>query len=259
MELWLRPAAKPNNRLPQIFSLWDGTLPDLFLIGQWKDSLVLRTRSLHSKAARGYRERGSGHTLIKDQKIFLTLTSSPEGTRLYQNGKQVKEFPGYPLLEDVPPGKGAFILGNSSIGKSYWEGRIYGLALYNRVLSNQEVIKIIPVGCRGTYQKLKSTSGLIGLYTFGEGKGERINNLAADLNLAFKTRCLPPPPEGYSGMAEQGLFETFRLLSRYGGECDRVHPPGVFLGPLAGSFYPLFIPRCLCPDIPAGDTDQSGH
>jgi hypothetical protein len=124
LELWLCPATKPNNRVPQIFSLWDGTLPDLFLIGQWKDSLVLRTRSLHSKAARGYRERGSGQTLIKDQKVFLTMTSSPEGTRLYHNGSQEKDFPGYPLLGFVPAGKGAFILGNSSIGKSYWEGRI---------------------------------------------------------------------------------------------------------------------------------------
>ena len=102
LELWLCPAAKPNNRLPQIFSLWDRTLSDIFLIGQWKDSLILRTRSLHSNAAKGYRERGSGHALIKDQKVFLTLTSSPEDTRLYHNGIQVKVFPGYPLLEVLP-------------------------------------------------------------------------------------------------------------------------------------------------------------
>ena len=183
MELWLRPAAKPNTRLPQIFSFWDGILPDLFQIGQWKDSLILRTRSLHSKAARGYRERGSGHTLIKDQKIFLTLTSSPAGTRLYQNGEQVKEFPGYPLLKDMPPGGGAFVLGNSSIGKSYWEGRIYGLALYNRVLSNQEVLENYSCWSRRDYQTLKSPSGLVALYTFYEGKGDWAANLARNSGL----------------------------------------------------------------------------
>lgn len=192
IELWLRPTAKPSNRLPVIFSLWDGTLPDLFLIGQWKDSLVLRTRSLHSKAARGYRERGSGHTLIKDQKIFLTLTSSAVGTRLYQNGEQVKEFSGYPLLKDVPPGAGAFVLGNSSIGKSYWEGRIYGLALYNLVLSNREVLQNYSCWSRRDYQTLKSSSGLVGLYVFDECKGNRIQNLAGNTSPLLKPTSFHP-------------------------------------------------------------------
>jgi VanZ family protein len=186
LELWICPAKKPNTRLPQIFSLWDGTLPDLFLIGQWKDSLILRARSLSPKAVRGYRERGSSHALIKDRKIFLTLTSFPAGTTVYQNGEQVKEFPGYPLLENRPVGKGAFILGNSSIGKSYWEGRIYGLALYKRGLSNQEVLQNYSCWSRRDYQTLKSLSGLEGLYTFDERIGDWAFNLAGDSASLYK-------------------------------------------------------------------------
>lgn len=178
--------------MPQIASFWDGKQPDLLQIGQWKDSLILRTRSQHPKVARGYRERGSGHTLIKDQKVFLTLTSSPEITKLYQNGTRVKEFPGYPLMEVVPAGRGAFILGNSSVGKSYWEGRIYGLALYNRVLPNQEVLQNYSYWNNEDYHKLKSSSGLIGLYAFNEGQGDRIKNLAPNSSSLLKPPYFHP-------------------------------------------------------------------
>ena len=176
LECWLRPAAEPNNRLPHILSFWDGRRQEVFLLGQWKDALAIRVRTSRADIPRGYRERGKGQVLVKNRMVFITLTSSPEGSTLYLDGARVKEFPGFPLLEDGPAGPSVLVLGNSATGKSYWEGDLLGLALYNRSLSDREARENHSRWIQRDYQSLKSGQGLIGLYPFNEGKGERIGN-----------------------------------------------------------------------------------
>lgn len=176
LECWLRPAAEPNNRLPHILSFWDGRRQEVFLLGQWKDSPAIRVRTSRPDVPRGYRERGKTQTLIKNRTVFLTLTSSPEGTTLHVDGALAKEFPGFPLLEDRPAGRIVLVLGNSAIGKSYWAGDLLGLALYNRVLSPREIRENHSRWVKRDYQTLKSGPGLIGLYPFNEGKGEWARN-----------------------------------------------------------------------------------
>jgi VanZ family protein len=180
LECWLRPAAEPNNRLPHILSFWDGRRQEVFLLGQWKNALAIRVRTSRPDVPRGYRERGKDQVLVKNRMVFITLTSSPEGTTLYLDGARVKEFPGFPLLEDEPAGPSVLVLGNSAIGKSYWEGNLLGLALYSRGLSDREVRENHSSWIQRDYGSLKSGPGLIGLYPFNEGKGERIGNRTSD-------------------------------------------------------------------------------
>ena len=192
LECWLRPAAEPNNRLPHILSFWDGRRREVFLLGQWKDALAIRVRTSRPDVPRGYRERGQGRVLVKNRTIFLTLTSSPEGTTLYLDGARVKEFPGFPLLDDGPAGPGVLVLGNSAIGKSCWEGDLLGLAVFNRVLSDREVRENHSRWIQRDYGSLKTGQGLIGLYPFNEGKGERIGNLASDSYPLLKPAVFHP-------------------------------------------------------------------
>jgi VanZ family protein len=180
LECWLRPAAEPNNRLPHILSFRDGRRQEVFLLGQWKDALAIRVRTSRADIPRGYRERGKGQVLVKNRVVFITLTSSPEESTLYVDGARVQEFPGFPLLESRPAGPSVLVLGNSPTGKGYWEGDLLGLALYSRTLSDQEVRQNHLHWMQRDYQSLKSGPGLIGLYPFNEGKGERIGNLASD-------------------------------------------------------------------------------
>jgi len=192
LECWLRPAAEPNNRLPHILSLWDGRRREVFLIGQWKDSPAIRVRTSRPDVPRGYRERGQGQVLVKNRTVFVTLTSSPEGTTLYLDGARVKEFPGFPLLEDGPTGPGFLVLGNSAIGKSYWGGDLLGLGLYNRVLPDREVRENHSRWIRRDYPALKNGPGLIGLYPFTEGRGDSVPNLAGGAPPLLKPAVFHP-------------------------------------------------------------------
>ena len=171
LELWLRPAQEPNNRLPHILSYWDGQRQEVFLLGQWKDALAIRIRTQNLKASRGYRERGCERILLKDQDVFLTLTSSRKETVIYYQGRPVKEIPGFFLLEDRGQNPGTVILGNSADGRHFWKGRVFGLAFYDRALSADEIAQNCSHWWMKDYQKLNSIPGLLALYPFAEGKG----------------------------------------------------------------------------------------
>ncbi len=192
LEMELRPAAEPNNRLPHILSLWDGRRQEVFLIGQWKDSTAIRVRTSRPDVPRGYRERGQSRVLIKNRKVFVTLTSSLEGTTLYVDGAMVKTFPGFQLLEDGPAGRGVLVLGNSAIGKSHWAGDLLGLALYSRALSDHEVRENHSRWVRRDYASLKNAPGLIGLYPFTEGQGDSVRNLAGGAHPLLKPAVFHP-------------------------------------------------------------------
>jgi VanZ family protein len=192
LEIALRPAAEPNNRLPHILSFWDGRRQEIFLLGQWKDSLAMRVRTSRPDVPRGYRERGQGQVLVKNRMVFITLASSPEGTTLYLDGVMAKAFPGFPLLEDQPAARTVLVLGNSAIGKSYWHGDLLGLALYNRALSDRKVRENHSSWIQRDYGSLKTGPGLIGLYPFNEGEGERIGNLASDSYPLLKPAVFHP-------------------------------------------------------------------
>lgn len=192
LEMVLRPADEPNNRLPHILSFWDGRPQEVFLIGQWKDSPAIRVRTTDPEISQGYRERGKGKTMIKNRRIFLTLTSSPKGTILYVDGVRAEKFSGFPLFDDLPAGRSVLVIGNSATGKSWWEGDLLGLALYNRALSELEVRENYSCWVKQDYQSLSSEPGMIGLYPFKEGKGEWVRNGVAEVHSLYLPSVFHP-------------------------------------------------------------------
>ena len=96
------------------------------------------------------------------------------------DGARVEKFPGFPLFDDPPAARSVLVVGNSAIGKSWWEGELLGLALYGRVLTELEVRQNYLRWVKKDYQDLKSVSDLIGLYPFNEGKGEWARNVASE-------------------------------------------------------------------------------
>lgn len=181
LEIWLRPLMETTN-LPHILTLSDGKSPELFLVGQWKSHLVIRSR-MEDPVARTrekpYREIGLQNGLLKNQDTFITITSGTGGTVVYVNGKAIRSYSNYNMLADVPERPLRFILGNSSTGESFWIGNLTGFAVYNRVLTAAEVFKSHQTWTGKTPAFVSPGEGCLGMYLFDERKGATILNKAA--------------------------------------------------------------------------------
>jgi hypothetical protein len=75
---------------------------------------------------------------------------------------------------------GRLVIGNSPKNKKGWWGEIKGLAIYNRILSLKEIKRHSSEVPSFGMRKLAEASGLLGLYTFDEGKGDQINSITGD-------------------------------------------------------------------------------
>ena len=84
------------------------------------------------------------------------------------------------------------MVGNSATGKSWWEGDLLGLALYNRFLSGLEVRQNYSLWVKKDYPSLKTGLGLIGLYPLNEGQGEWARNMVSEAYPLFLPSVFHP-------------------------------------------------------------------
>jgi hypothetical protein len=207
LEIWLRPLLETGS-LPHILTLYDGKSPELFLVGQWKSHLVIRSR-IEDPAARirdkPYREIGLQNGLLKNQDTFITITSGAGGTAIYVNGKRIQSYSNYNMLAALTERPLRFILGNSSAGESFWSGNIMGFAVYNRVLTTAQVFKSYQTWTGKDPPLVSADGGCLGMYLFDERKGTTIHN-ETDVNDALvipeifkpvQRRILSPFWQGY--------------------------------------------------------------
>ncbi len=203
LHLWLRPLTETKD-LPYIVTMYDGRAPDVFMIGQWRSHLVIRSRLDHpamGKRGQPYQEIGLENALLKNQDVFISITSGPEGSMVYLNGRHVQSYPQYRLLAGARSGNVRFIFGNAATGHSGWTGSLLGLAIYDHVLTAVQV--------SGNYQSLllndpfliKGGGDPLGLYDFSERRGAIIHNSVAandalvipKMFVPVKRRILEPP------------------------------------------------------------------
>jgi VanZ family protein len=108
------------------------------------------------------------------ERRFLTMTSGPEGTVLYLDGKPLRPDRYQDLLPENYSGQ--LLIGHSPSGEQGWRGIVLGLALYDRVLSAQEVAIHYRLWQRNHIERLGNTRAL---YRFEEEPGNVIRNRAA--------------------------------------------------------------------------------
>jgi hypothetical protein len=139
LELCVRPQSEPGNMIARIVSLYDGKKREVFLIGQWRSHVIIRTRAPGSIGSRGFREIGLKNVLAKADKRFLTIVSGKDGTSISIDGVKEKYVPRFALLSGEEDNSGILVVGNSPDGHSAWEGDLLYLAIYNRLLEAEEI------------------------------------------------------------------------------------------------------------------------
>jgi len=106
----------------------------------------------------------------------VTISSGPNGTVVYLNGRQAQVLPRFTISKSDLSGQ--IVLGTSAVDYEPWPGEIRGLAIYSRELT--------PVAVLAHYENWTARGGepvdlegAIARYTFTEGTGHEIHNAVA--------------------------------------------------------------------------------
>lgn len=176
LEIWLEPESEIDHHLAHILVLYDGNKSQDIVIGQWKTSLIVRSRSLNTGHPT-YREVSIRDVLHHGESHLLTFVSRNEETTVYIDGKWKRTFPGYTVLNHRSGSK-HLVLGNSPTGRHDWLGTLFGLAVYNLPLTEQEIDQHYQAWIQGQYDRLSEQKGLHAIYSFNEQSGTWVHNHA---------------------------------------------------------------------------------
>jgi VanZ family protein len=105
-------------------------------------------------------------------------------------------------MSEKPSGK--LLLGNSPTGGEYWTGNLLGLAIYNRSLSKEQVLKSFENWEKNKKSLFQKEEGLVSSYLFNEHSGTLAHDSVGDHHLLIPSRfkvlkktILVPPWEDF--------------------------------------------------------------
>jgi hypothetical protein len=187
-----------------IFAIHSCEDSNQLLMAQWRSWIILMNGDDYTnkrKSNRIFIDTAS----FPDGPMFLTMTTGNYGTKLYCDGKLVREKKDLTL--ELPSGeKSRLLLGNSAYGTNPWEGDIYGLAFYRSTLTDGDIaIHFNRWSEEQDFSFAKTDKPLV-LFLFNEKEGELANDYTAGndpLNIPkemkiWERKILVPPWEDFS-------------------------------------------------------------
>ena len=179
VELWVVPADEPDERLGQIFCLFDGAAVEPLLVAQWKSGLVIRNRVSDAVGRTRYRELGALGLLFRGQPLYIALTSGSAGTVVFLDGRETAHRSNIPVVAAGEEFRGRLVLGNSPTGTAPWKGDLLGVAVYQRALGADEIARHHTAVRAAGVASLANEEGLVALYPFEERTGEAARSRTA--------------------------------------------------------------------------------
>jgi hypothetical protein len=108
--------------------------------------------------------------------VFLTVTSGLRGTSVYTNGVLARTAPRFRLPSN--PFVGRLILADSPEQPDNWSGQLFGLAIYSRELSPEQVLANYQAWTQGAQPGPPDDGHTIAYYPFHERAGNVVHNQA---------------------------------------------------------------------------------
>jgi hypothetical protein len=178
IELWLRPGSDGHNRFSTIFGLYDDHYQEIFSFSQVKSLLNVSNGQNALKKGVTHNWRWFGNAFFKEQKRFISIISDKTSTTIYLNGKKARKFRNFSLIpsKELRP-KWRIVAGNDPTGKKPWTGKIYGLAIYNHLLSSKQVSEHFKNWKGESVLSLLKEKEILALYPMNEKNGISIRNV----------------------------------------------------------------------------------
>lgn len=205
------------------------------LFGQWRTHLIIRTFYFATDRRGPYTEIGVKDILTPGKQGLITVTSSPNGTKIFYDGDLARSVAHVSLLPAGADLSGYRIyLGNEPDVSAPWKGKLYGLELYDRALMADDVFESYRSWTHKPPSFANPGDSAVVKYTFSNVKGTRVPNIQNNGNFLLiperfelKQRLLDPSI-GYSvnvedvvinvlGFIPFGFLGTFWLRQRWRG------------------------------------------
>ncbi len=107
-----------------------------FMIGQWNESLVFKLKMSGRDKPIHFETEG---VFIKDRKTTLAIAFDGERLLLYKDGMLRRARRTAPLTPGPWEGTYPLVVGSEGNGKSPWKGSVERIAIFDRLLSRQEI------------------------------------------------------------------------------------------------------------------------
>jgi VanZ family protein len=182
IELLLKERRDSKNWGPrEIFSFYDGAVSPSLLVGQWNGRIFIYSRFEKNESDKWYRIFRIQGRFPREKDHLVTVTFDEFEKAIYIDGRlENKQNVVLKSKSDIAF-SGRFMLGNSPILKNGWYGEIKGLAIYNRILSPEEIAMHSRAVFKKGMRALPETSGCLALYPFDEGKGKTVRSILGDV------------------------------------------------------------------------------
>lgn len=108
--------------------------------------------------------------------VFITISSNESSTSVFADGLIVRRFENFEISRQDLSGR--LIVGNSPVTTDDWSGEVKGLAIYDRELSANEVLRHFANWTQNVQPDFPRSPSPVALYLFREGNGNKVHNQA---------------------------------------------------------------------------------
>ena len=199
LEVELDPAPDPHGGFRVLASFHSGVDATQLIVGMWRSQLIVMNGDDYNNKRRVPRITADTSKFPKDP-LWLTISSTTNGTSLFLNGKPVATSTKLHLTLPGEPEAGRMMLGNSASASHPWLGVISFVSLLPRPLTASEVES----RWRTRGDPSASTTEALLLYRFEEAGGSTIRNHG----LQFASLTIPPRLHALGRRFLQGSLAT---------------------------------------------------
>jgi len=177
IEIWLKPDTAYS--WGTILSFYDPVWPETLRINQSLTDMVLRGSFQDQNHGSGFKPVWMSEIFKNGQARFVTITSGLQGTAVYLEGVREHLTPYSPVDHNF---SGRLLVGHSGSENSAWAGTVFVLAIYDRVLTPDEVREHYAAWSRNRVEELAKAEGIVALYPFDERAGDLVRNHAGSMH-----------------------------------------------------------------------------
>jgi VanZ family protein len=182
LEIWLQPDNVSASGT--VLAFYTPENPLQFLLQQYRGLLIVSRQMRESRNQAQI--IGTDGVFATTEPVFVSLTSGPENTAMYVDGKLARSFPKVRIGDGCA---GELVTGTSPVGESSWSGQLKGLALYQQELTPTEVLLHYQTWTTHGQPDFSGDEHAIAVYLFNERTGNTVHNdLAGRIDLYIPNR-----------------------------------------------------------------------